>query len=87
MERVMSRASIGIQLKTERKKQKLTQLDAAKTLGCDRAVLSRIENGHFQGSLQMFEHYLNLLRFELAIAPISASRPTLDNMDGLYDDD
>jgi transcriptional regulator with XRE-family HTH domain len=83
----MSRTTIGLQLKAERKKQKLRQLDAAEKLSCDRAVLSRIENGRFQGSLQMYERYLNLLGFELTISPIAALRPTLDNMEGLYDDD
>lgn len=83
----MSRFTIGLQLKAERKKQKLSQLDAAEKLGCDRAVLSRIENGHFQGSLQIYERYLNLLGFELTIIHISPDRPSLDNMEGIYDDD
>lgn len=84
---VVSRATIGLQLKIERKKQKFSQLDAAEKLSCDRAVLSRIENGRFQGSLQIYERYLNLLRFELTISPIAPSRPSLDNMEGIYDDD
>jgi transcriptional regulator with XRE-family HTH domain len=83
----MSRATIGIQLKAQRKNQKLSQLDAAEKPNCDRAVLSRIENGHFQGSLQIYERYINLLGFELTINPIAPSRPSLDNMEGLYDDD
>tara|TARA_R110001583_G_scaffold184071_1_gene343115 strand:+ start:590 stop:844 length:255 start_codon:yes stop_codon:yes gene_type:complete len=84
---MMSRVSIGLALKAERKRQKMSQSDAAEKLSCDRAILSRIENGHFQGSLQIYERYLNLLGFELTICPIAPQRPSLDNMAGVYDED
>ncbi|MDU0352519.1 helix-turn-helix transcriptional regulator [Paraglaciecola aquimarina] len=82
----MSRVSIGSQLQTNRTARHLTQTDIAKKLNCDRAAISRIENGKYQGSLQLLERYLNLLGLELFAAPIKPERPTLDNMDGIYDD-
>ena len=82
----MSRIDIGKQLSKERQQQNYNQVDVAAKLKCDRAVISRIENGRYQGSLQIFERYLNFLGFELTISAIKPTRPTLDDMVGAYDD-
>ena len=83
----MSRISIGHQLRDVRKKRDHKQADIAKAIHCDRAVISRIENGRYQGSLQQLERYINFLGFELSISPLTSTRPTLDNMEGIYDDE
>ena len=82
----MSRKQIGQQLQAERKRQKLSQSDIADKLRCSRPSISNIENGRYQGSLQLLERYLNLMGFELAVAPKQARRPTLDELDSIYDD-
>jgi transcriptional regulator with XRE-family HTH domain len=83
----MSRSSIGLQLRKNRQMLTLKQSDIALKLKCDRAAISRIENGKYQGSLQLLERYLNLVGLELFAAPITPERPTLGNMSGLYDYD
>ncbi|WP_202942735.1 helix-turn-helix transcriptional regulator [Alteromonas macleodii] len=82
----MSRESIGNQLMAERKRRKITQNDIASKLKTDRAQISRIENGRYQGSLQLLERYLALMGLELTATPINR-RPTLDELDSIYDDD
>ena len=82
----MSRESIGNQLMAERKRRKITQNDIASKLKTDRSQISRIENGRYQGSLQLLERYLTLLGLELTASPMNR-RPTLDELDSTYDDD
>lgn len=83
----MSRESIGQQLQAERKRQKLSQSDIADKLQCSRPSISNIENGRYQGSLQLLERYLNIMGFELTATPRQAKRPTLDELDSVYNDD
>lgn len=81
----MSRQSIGNQLKGARKGKGLSQTDIAEQLHIHRTVISRIETGVHQGSLQPLEQYAALLGYQLSLSPFSA-RPTLDELDDLYDD-
>jgi len=83
----MSREGIGQQLQAERKRQKLSQSDIADKLQCSRPSISNIENGRYQGSLQLLERYLNIMGFELTATPRQAKRPTLDELDSVYNDD
>ena len=82
----MSRESIGSQLKAERKRQHMSQNDVANKLKTDRSRISHIENGRYQGSLQLLERYLTLMGLELTAVPVKR-RPTLDELDSIYDDD
>ncbi len=83
----MSREGIGQQLQAERKRQKLSQSDVADKLQCSQPSISNIENGRYQGSLQLLERYLNIMGFELTATPKQAKRPTLDELDSVYNDD
>ena len=83
---MMSRESIGNQLMAERKRRYLSQSDIASKLKVDRSQISRIENGRYLGSLQLLERYLTLMGLELTATPINR-RPTLDELDSIYDDD
>ena len=83
----MSREGIGQQLQAERKRQKLSQSDIADKLQCSRPSISNIENGRYQGSLQLLERYLNIMGFELTATPKQAKRPTLDELGSVYNDD
>lgn len=82
----MSRESIGEQLKAERKRQRMSQDDVANKLKTGRPRISQIENGRYQGSLQLLERYLTLMGLELTAIPIN-HRPTLDELGAIYDDD
>jgi len=70
----------------ERKRRYLSQSDIASKLKVDRSQISRIENGRYQGSLQLLERYLTLMGLELTATPINR-RPTLNELDSIYDDD
>ena len=70
----------------ERKRRYLSQSDIASKLKVDRSQISRIENGRYQGSLQLLERYLTLMGLELTATPINP-RPTLNELDSIYDDD
>ncbi len=83
---MMSRESIGDQLMAERKRRHFSQGDIASKLKVDRSQISRIENGRYQGSLQLLERYLTLMGLELTATPLNR-RPTLDELDSIYDDD
>lgn len=82
----MSKESIGHSLREQRKKHNYSQAVVGKLLSCDRAIISKMENGKYQGSLLLLERYISLMGFELTVTPINRSnRPTLDNLENLYD--
>ncbi|AWB69213.1 hypothetical protein C2869_22185 (plasmid) [Saccharobesus litoralis] len=78
---------IGLELRKERKKRKLSQSESGLPLQLDAAVISRIENGKYTGSLATFENYCNLLGFELSIKTIEHSPPSFDELDELFGDE
>lgn len=82
----MSRESIGKQLKAARKQQQMSQKAIATILKVDRSQISRIENGRYQGSLQLLERYLALMGLELC-ATVIRSRPTFGELESFYNDD
>ena len=83
---IMSRHTIGQQLKAERKARSLTQSDIAAKLQCGRARISTIETGRYQGSLQLLERYLNLMKLELIASSIENRRPSLNELEAIYED-
>ncbi|RUO76988.1 helix-turn-helix transcriptional regulator [Idiomarina seosinensis] len=83
----MSRQQIGLQLQQERKRRGLSQQKVADLIGCARPRISLIENGRYQGSLQLLERYLNLLDMELCAQTRRASRPVFEQLGDIYDDD
>lgn len=82
----MSRQTIGNQLKSARKLKHMSQVEIANKLRVDRSQISRIENGRYQGSLQLLERYLTLMGLVLTATPITR-RPTLDELDSIYNDE
>ena len=82
----MSKEYIGASLRAARKNGNYTQADVAAKISCDRAIISKMENGKYQGSLLLLERYINLMGFDLTITPINySSRPSLDDLESLYD--
>ena len=82
-----SRQQIGSQLKTERKVRGLSQADIAVAIDTDRAVISKIENGKYTGSLKVFERYLTHLGFQLLIGKVKPQRPQFDELEALFPDE
>lgn len=81
------RKAIGKQLSKARKQQGLTQSQMSESCGLNQAIISKIENGRFNGSLRIFEEYLYALDFELAITPKKLVLPRFDEIEELYNDE
>ncbi|MFT4925401.1 MAG: hypothetical protein ACI8WB_001494, partial [Phenylobacterium sp.] len=53
----------------------------------DRAVISKIENGVYRGTLKIYERYINHMGFHLSIEKTVAQRPQFDDLEALFGDD
>ncbi|MDX2422267.1 MAG: helix-turn-helix transcriptional regulator [Amphritea sp.] len=81
------RKEIGKQLSKARKEKGITQKQIHESTDLDQAVISKIENGRFNGSLRIFEEYLSALDFDLAITPKKRVLPRFNEVKGRYDDE
>lgn len=81
------REAIGHQLKVERKLRQYTQADVADAVKTDKAVISRIENGVYTGSLKVLERYLDHLGFHLCIEQTVPQRPQFEQLAELFPDE
>lgn len=81
------REKIGIQLKAARKEKKLSQTEAGKLIGVDHAKISKIESGHFTGSLKTYEKYITALGFHLAINREGPQMPDYDSIHEMFNDE
>ena len=71
---------IGRQIRSERKRRKLSQADLAKLLGMSRATISQIENGTVQDvGVRKLIRILEVLGLELRVRSAGAP-PTLDEL-------
>ena len=71
---------IGQNIRTERKRRKLTQGQLADLLGMSRATISQIENGTVQDiGFRKVLRILEVLGLELKVRP-AGSPPTLDEL-------
>lgn len=71
---------IGENIRKERKRQKISQDNVAKTLGMSRSTISQIESGIVQDiGIRKLIRILDLLGLELRIRPAGAP-PTLDEL-------
>lgn len=73
---------IGQRARQRRKQLKLSQSEAAANIHTHRNDISRIENAKFTGSIVTVVKYLDLLGLTLTVA--TASRPTLDDLPGVF---
>ena len=78
-------AAIGQQARTRRKQQGLSQQDAAERIQAHRNEISRIENGHFRGSVATLTRYLNLLG--LALTTAVYRKPVLEDLSAIFDEE
>ncbi|UTW03086.1 helix-turn-helix transcriptional regulator [Amphritea atlantica] len=84
---MQGRKAIGKQLSEARKQKGLTQKHMSDLSGLDQAIISKIENGRFNGSLRIFENYLYALDFELDISPKKIVLPRFNEIEELYGED
>lgn len=80
------REKIGSLLKLARKEKKLSQTEAGKLVGVDHTKISKIESGHFTGSLKTYEKYITTMGFHLTINREGPQMPDYDDINEMFDD-
>lgn len=81
------REAIGDLLRVERKKRQCSQLDVANAIGTDRSVISKIENGVYNGTLKVYERYIAYMGFYLSIEKSVPQKPQFEDLEELFPDD
>lgn len=67
--KIMSPEVLGVALRSERKKRKLSQTDVGKSVGIDQPTISRVEKGNPGTELGTLFRLLAALDLELIIQP------------------
>ena len=78
------RQYIGEQLRGARKQAGKTQKQMSEMTGIHKSTLSQMENGHFSGSLDLLERYLDALGLELTVTEKTRRFPDWDEIDELF---
>ncbi len=81
------REAIGNLLRVERKRQQYSQVEIANAIGTDRSVISRIENGVYNGTLKVYERYIAHMGFHLSIEKTVPQRPQFEDLKDLFPDE
>jgi transcriptional regulator with XRE-family HTH domain len=81
------REAIGDLLRVERKKRQCSQVDVANAIGTDRSVISKIENGVYNGTLKVYERYIAYMDFYLSIEKSVPQKPQFEELKALFPDD
>lgn len=82
-----SREKMGTLIAQARKELHLTQQQIAQQTGIHKTTLSKIENGRFTGSLDIFERYIDAVGLELNISPKQHKLPSWEEIDELFGGD
>lgn len=75
---------VGQQIRKLRKAEGLKQEELAQKAGVTRQAVSQMENDTFCGSVRKLEAVLSVLRHRISIEVIRF--PTIEELDGLFDD-
>lgn len=84
---MLYREKIGSKLREVRKDKKLSQVEAAKQVGIDRSIVSKIETGRYTGSLKIYERYLTSMGYVLSIEAEEPQMTDFDTLSELFNDD
>ena len=84
---MLSREKIGLLLKAARKNRKMSQSEAAESIGIDRSIVSKIETGRYTGSLKTYERYLASLGYVLTIETEEPQQTDFDTLREIFNDD
>ena len=84
---VNKRTEMGEAIKQARKRLNLTQKKIAENINIPATTLSKIENGHFSGSLDILERYLDAVGLELVVTEKKRRLPDWDELDELFGED
>lgn len=82
-----SRELIGKEIAKQRKSLGSTQNQMADKTGINKTTLSKIENGRFTGSLDIFERYLDAVGLQMEVTPKQHQLPDWDEIEDLFAED
>lgn len=85
--RVANREEIGEKICAARKALKKTQKQIAEQTGIHKSTLSLIENGHFTGSLDILQRYLDAVGLTLDVGPKKHRLSQWDEIETLFAED
>lgn len=85
--RMANREEIGEKICAARKALKKTQKQIAEQTGIHKSTLSLIENGHFTGSLDILQRYLDAVGLTLDVTPKKHRLPQWDEIETLFAED
>ena len=84
---MLYREKIGLRLKAARKDRRMSQSEAAESIGIDRSIVSKIETGRYTGSLKTYERYLASLGYVLTIETEEPQQTDFDTLSEIFNDD
>ena len=84
---MLYREKIGLRLKAARKDRRMSQSEAAESIGIDRSIVSKIETGRYTGSLKIYERYLASMGYALTIEAEEPQQTDFDTLSELFKDD
>ena len=84
---MLYREKIGLRLKAARKDRRMSQSEAADSIGIDRSIVSKIETGRYTGSLKTYERYLASLGYVLTIETEEPQQTDFDTLREIFNDD
>lgn len=82
-----NRVEIGEKICAARKALKKTQKQISEQTGIHKSTLSLIENGHFTGSLDILQRYLDAVGLTLDVGPKKHRLPQWDEIEALFAED
>lgn len=82
-----NRVEIGQAIKDARKERKLRQTDLSSITGINAVVISKIENGKFRGSFDIFEKCAEAVGLQFQLVPQKRNIPNLNELQDLFGDD
>ncbi|HCH8075557.1 TPA: helix-turn-helix transcriptional regulator [Acinetobacter baumannii] len=81
-----TREEIGKRIQKARKAKKYTQKKLSELTRINKTTISRIENGWFTGSFDIFERILDEVDLQFEIAPKKHILPHWDDIEKLFKD-
>lgn len=82
-----NRIELGKAISKARKERKLRQVDLSTMTGVNVVVISKIENGKFRGSFDIFEKCAEAVGLQFELVPKVRKIPNLNELKDLFGDD
>ncbi|TPE54312.1 helix-turn-helix transcriptional regulator [Maribrevibacterium harenarium] len=79
-----NRQQLGQKIRDARKQLGKTQKQLAEQTHINKSTLSLIENGHFTGSLDIYERYLDAVGLTLEVSAKRHQLPSWEEIDDLF---